>query len=590
MYDTNQLIVLITLGLLIIGLFSDILKPSVVFLIGVMVLLVSKVLSPDKFLSGFANQQVITIVLLVLISAGLRKNFNISSIFDGLFIAAKSARSFLATMMVFVASVSAFINNTPMVAMMTPYVYDWGKRKNVPPSKLLIPLSYATMLGGMITVVGTSTNLVLQGFLEQNNVPLLSYKDFLYLGLLVTLVGIIFILFIGYHLLPGNKDKLELFKESAREYLVETKISEISELIGKTVSEAKLRNLKGVYLVDIVRSGKIISPVSPKEQLLVDDKLIFAGDTHKIVELVQSNNGLLLPKPNGDFIGNNLEITEVVIPVNSPLAGQMVKDSNFRNYYDAAIVAIHRNGERLRGKIGEIKLQVGDLLLLTTGNDFYKRNDALKGLYVISQIQKSEPDNYVNGRIFLGIMGVVILLILTGFLTLFMGLLILFASLVVLKLFGVNDIRKEMDFNLIAILVCALAIGNAMIETGAAKLVADLLMSFITPFGNIGLLTGLFFLTVLLTTFITNAAAVSIVFPIAYSLCSEMNLNGTPYYIAIAFAASAAFMTPIGYQTNLMVYGPGGYKFGDYFKIGLPLTLIYSAVCLIFIILRYNVI
>ena len=148
-------------------------------------------------------------------------------------------------------------------------------------------------------------------------------------------------------------------------------------MIGKTVSEAKLRNLKGVYLVDIVRSGKIISPVSPKEQLLVDDKLIFAGDTHKIVELVQSNNGLLLPKPNGDFIGNNLEITEVVIPVNSPLAGQLVKDSNFRNYYDAAIVAIHRNGERLRGKIGEIKLQVGDLLLLTTGNDFYKRNKAL---------------------------------------------------------------------------------------------------------------------------------------------------------------------------------------------------------------------
>lgn len=589
MPDSQQIVVLITLVFLIIGLFSNFLKPAILFLSAVMVFLIFGILQPAQFLQGFANQQVITIMLLVLISAGLRKNFNLSRLFDGLFKIANSTKPFLLAMMSFAAGTSAFINNTPMVAIMTPYVYDWGKKHSVAPSKLLIPLSFATMLGGMITVVGTSTNLVMMGFLEQNNLPLLSYKDFLYLGLLVTCIGILFILFIGYYLLPGNKNKLDLFKERAREYIVETRISNTSDLIGKTVAEAKLRNLKGVYLVDIVRSNKIISPVAPSELLTPNDRLIFAGDTKKIVGLVKRNKGLLLPNPNGNFIGKNLELTEVVIPSNSPLSGKIVKDSNFRNDYNAAIVAIHRNGERIRGKIGDIRLQIGDLLLLTIGNDFYNRNDVLKGLYVISKIQKAEPDNYLKSRFFLLALGLIILLILTGTIQLFLGLLILFTLLVALKLFSISDIRKEMDFNLIAILVCALSVSEAMIETGSAKLLGDNLMAIMLPFGEIGLLVGLFILTILLTSFITNAAAVSIVFPIAYSICSNMGVAGTPYYIAIAFAASCAFMTPIGYQTNLMVYGPGGYKFLDYFKIGFPLTIIYSITCLVFITLRYKI-
>jgi len=440
----------------------------------------------------------------------------------------------------------------------------------------------------MITLIGTSTNLVMQGFLEQHALPLLVYEDFLYLGLLVTIIGIAYILFAGFHLLPDNKDKLELFKESAREYIVETRISQGSGLDGKTVAEARLRSLKGVYLVDIIRDGKIISPVAPKERLLTNDKLLFAGDTKKIVELVKNNKGLLLPKPNGSFIGNNLDITEVVIPVNSPLSGKIVKESDFRNGYDAAIVAIHRNGERMRGRIGDIRLQVGDLLLLTIGNNFYKQNDISKGLYVISKIQKAAPDNQMNSLLFLAILSGTVLLIITGLLELFLGLLVLFTALVTLRLFTIADLRKELDYNLVAILVCALAIGNVMIETGAAGSIAGTLMAFIAPYGNVGLLVGLFLLTIFLTTFITNAAAVSIVFPIAYSLCTDMQVDGTPYYVAIAFAASCAFMTPIGYQTNLMVYGPGGYRFSDYFKIGLPLTIIYSVTCLIFITLRYN--
>ncbi len=588
MAEFHQLLTLTVLLLIIISLFKGFFEPAITFLSGTILLLIFQIITPEQFLSGFSNKQILTIVLLILISAGLRKNFNISLLFDRLFSKATSPRSFLFIMMSFVAGCSAFINNTPMVAMMTPYVYDWGKRNGVYPSKLLIPLSFATILGGMITIVGTSTNLVLNGFLEQSNERLLDYSDFLYLGLLVTVFGVLFILAIGSRLLPENKDRIEMLKKKPREYLVETRIGKNSPLLNKTVSDGGLRNLNGVYLVELVRGEDIISPVGPNEKLKVNDRLIFAGDTEKIVDLLSEDKGFYVPKADSHLIQNNLDITEVVIPANSSLAGQLVKDTDFRSKYNAAIIAIHRNGEKLSGKIGNMRLTVGDLLLLSIGKEFHKQNESLKGLYEISKVRESRPDSRLKRNIFKVILIGIITLILGGMLELFLGLLIIFTSLVILGLFQVEDIRKDLDFNLITILVCALVLGDALIDTGTADLFSQALFSVLKPTGNLGLLIGLFFLTILLTSFITNAAAVSIVFPIAYTLCQDLAIDGKPFYVAIAFGASAAFLTPMGYQTNLMVYGPGGYNFRDYFRIGLPLTILYSAVCIVFIVLRYN--
>lgn len=583
--NPDQIAVLVVLLLIIISLFKNLAKPAVIFVAGVMVLLVAGIITPGQLLAGFSNKAIVTIILLILISAGIRKAFDIEKVFDSLFQKAKGPQSFLALMMGFVGGISAFLNNTPIVAMMTPYVYDWGKKRGVAPSKLLIPLSYATILGGMITLIGTSTNLVMNGFLEQSKEPLLVYTDFLYLGLLVTVVGILFILSVGYHLLPKHKDTLETFKEQSREYLVETRLGANASFIGKTVAEARLRNLKGVYLVDIIRDDRVISPVPPDEKLQPYDKLVFAGETKNIIDLVNENNGLYLPQPNGT--ADKLEVVEVVIPANSSLAGQLVKESDFRNRFDAAIVAIHRNGERLRGKIGDVRLAVGDLLLVTPGKDFYRRDEATRDLYIISKHKNIQPISTWRLRALQLTVLVSVACVFLGFLELFVALCIILSALVGLQFINIGTIKRELDFDLIAILIAALALGDSLISTGAADVVTGEFVDVLQPFGHIGLLIGMFVLTVLLTSFITNAAAVSIMFPIAYSLCHELGLNGTPFYVAVTFAASCAFMTPVGYQTNLMVYGPGGYNFADYFRIGFPLTLLYGTICIVFIISRY---
>jgi len=583
----DQVLVLAILVALVAFLVKGWVRPSTTFMAGAVILLFAGTLKPEQLLSGLANKQIAIIVLLVLISAGLRKHFDIRLLFDKLFAFAQTPRMFLVTMMASSSVLSAFINNTPMVAIMTPYVYDWGKRKGVAPSKLLIPLSFATMLGGMITVVGTSTNLVMNGFLEEMGEPLLTYTDFLFLGLLVTFTGIVFILFIGVRLLPENEDKVALFKAHSREYVVEAELSPGSPLSGLTVQQASLRQLEGLFLADIIRGDRVISPVGPTEKLLVRDKLIFAGDTDKVVELLKEDIGLLVPKPNGTFVDNRIRVIEAVIPANSSLAGSIVRDSDFRNRYDAAILAIHRNGERIRGKIGDARLQTGDLLLLTIGENFYERQQLYRDLFAVSEVKQVEKPSPVRSKLFLGILFTAVLLVIVGVVELFIALMVIFGAMIALKLFSAADLKRDLDFDLVAILVCALAIGNALIATGAAELISHSFLELLRPTGLVGLLTGLFLLTVLLTSFVTNAAAVSIGFPIAYSLAQELGMPGTPFYVAVAFAASCAFMTPVGYQTNLMVYGPGGYTFKDYFRIGFPLTLVFTAVCITFIVLRY---
>ncbi|MDW7694834.1 SLC13 family permease [Flammeovirgaceae bacterium SG7u.111] len=587
MPNIEQSVLLLIVLSIIYCLYKDFVKPSVVFLAGAFILMLLGIMQPVQFLSGFGNQSIMTIMLLIFISASLKKNFNINGVFKWLFFPAQTLRSFLLMMMAFAAGVSSFINNTPMVAVMTPYVYDWGKKKGIPPSKLLIPLSYATMLGGMITVIGTSTNLVMNGFLVQSNEQPLTYDDFWILGLLVTVAGLLFILLFGNILLPSNKDSLDQFKEQSREYVAEVKLALHSSLTGKTVREARLRSLKGVYLTDIIRNGEFISPVSPREILQPQDRLIFAGDTEQLIELIKEN-GLVVPQPNGTNANRQINVIEVVIPFNSSLIGRVVKGTHFREKYDAAILAIHRNGERLSGKIGDVRLAVGDLLLITIGDEFNQKNSAFNDLYVISELQKFAPKNNLKTRLLFILSGLLVALSLVGIVNLFVSLFSIVFLLFLFRKFTLEDLKNALDLDLWAILVCALALGDVMIETGTADWLTGHIVDVLMPYGTEGLLIGIFVITVLLTSFITNTAAISIAFPLAYSLIHTLGIDGKAFYVAITFAASAAFMTPIGYQTNLMVYGPGGYNFKDYMRIGLPLTILYSIICLVYIMNVYQ--
>ncbi len=483
------------------------------------------------------------------------------------------------------------MNNTPIVATMIPYVYKWSKKRNIAPSKLLIPLSYSAILGGMITLIGTSTNLVLNGLLSANQQKVLEFSDFFYLGIILSITGILYNIFWGYKVLPSNTDISKQLKQKNKDYLIEVRIKENSVLIGKTVQKAKLRNLEDVFLVEILRDNDMITPIPPNFELQGNDILFFAGDTKGILKLVKKIKGLSFIYNEDKIHENNpWKISEAVVPFNSRLVDKTIKEIGFRHEYNSAIIGIHRNGEKIQGKIGNLKLMYGDLLLLLTGKEFYHKIEFTKDLYPVSEIDLSKERYSKRKKLFIPIALLITTLCILNIIPFLIALLLIFMSLITLRLLNSQSIKKDINLHLLMILAGAITIGKALIDTGAAETLSHSFTMLLSPFGTIGLLIGVFILTMILTSFITNVAAVSIAFPIVYSITQKINVDSTAFYVAIAFSASAAFISPIGYQTNLMVYGPGQYKFNDFFKIGFPFSIIYMTICILYIIYRYNII
>jgi di/tricarboxylate transporter len=582
-----QVITLVVVLFLIISLYREWFNPALTFFISAMALLVTNVITPQDLLRGLSNQQIIIIFLLVLVTAGIRVVFG-SAFFSKLFSYELSPRAFLLRLMVFSSSVSAFLNNTPIVAFMIPYVKDWAEKTGNSSSRLLIPLSFATILGGMITVIGTSTNLVLNGLISEYHLPLLGFTDFVYLGVAVTLAGWLYFYFIGYHLLPVNQEKIDAVRQNLKEYIVETVVFKGSPLVGKTVREAGLRQLQDLFLVEILRDNEIISPVSPEERLAEGDLLFFSGHTESIYRLIREDNGLMVPRQENLERQGQFNFIEAVIPSGSDLTGVRIKDSDFRSRFNASIVAIHRHGKRVSGKVGEMHLAGGDFLLLLAGDQFIHRSGD-KDIVILSvpqRIKAEKPTWYP----WFGVAAFLVLLLgITGLLPLFTCCLLVLTSMIFFKILTITEIKKNLDLSLLVVLVCSLAIGVALQKSQTAEWIARGLISSSQSFGPMGVLTSLFLLTIFLTSLITNAAAVSIMFPIAMSMAQTLGIPTTPFFVAIAFAASGDFMTPIGYQTNLMVYGPGGYTFLDFVKVGAPLTLIYTLICLLFISFYYPI-
>ncbi len=576
------IIVSIVLLFIIIVSYKEYIGPAFTFLIAVIVLGIFKILTPSEILSGFANEQISVIIMLLLLGDIIRKEAIIEIIFDKIFKSSRSYRGFMAQMMVLVGGFSAFLNNTPLVAVMMPYVSNWSRKHKVSISKLLIPLSYAAILGGTITLIGTSTNLIVNGLvIDQKiipNLPHLHLFDFTAVGLPMFVIGLLYILFIGEKFLPENKSYVEKVVQNTRKYIVEARVSEKSNLINKTIEEAGLRNLEGLYLAEIIRNKTVIKAVSSKEIIKNNDILVFAGETEKIADLIDNDKGLIFSEIGMYSKRKKTEIIEVVISYNSSLINKTIKEINFRGKYDAAIIAIHRNGEKIKGKIGNIKLKAGDVLLLISGPDFINRTSDIIDFYFISKIKDIKKQEAYKIIILIGGTGLAILLSAIGVISLFMALIILFILILSFKIASPKDVHKNIDYNLAIIIAMAMAIGTAMIKTGFADLIGDFIIKMLMPFGTISLLFGIYMITALLAAYTTNQAAVAMIFPISLTVALNQNLNPLPFILVVSFAAAANFMTPIGYQTNLMVYGPGGYKFKDFFRIGAPLTIIYMIV------------
>jgi di/tricarboxylate transporter len=576
-----------TIGVVAIGvvaLVREAFAPDLIFLGLLSLLLVAGILSPEEALIGFANPGMIAVGALFVVAGALQNTgalgFVATRIFGQI---GDSPRRALFKMMAPIAGISAFLNNTPIVAMFMPVVIDWTRRNRVSPSRYLIPLSYATILGGACTLIGTSTSLVANGLIIGYGMPSMSFFELGGVGVPCALAGLAFLTLFSRRLLPNYKDLVASIEENRREYLIEMEVASDCPLAGKGIEEAGLRHLPGLFLIRIERAEEIVAPVGPEERLKVGDLLVFTGAVSTIVDL-QKIRGLI---PAGDhregqkgfFAENNL--CEAVVSEDSPLVGSTIRDANFRTRYGAAVVAVHRGGKRLSGKIGDIVMRPGDTLLLEASPGFARTFRHSPDFYLVSEIPDSAPPRFQKAAPAILVLIALVTVVTAGILPMVTASLVAASIVVISGCLSVGEVRGAVDTSVLLLIATAFGVGKALEKTGAAGTIAMFLVEIGATLGPIGVLAAVYLATAILTEVISNAAAVALVFPVAFEAARQFGVDARPFAIAITAAASSSFASPIGYQTNLMIYGPGGYKFTDFLKIGIPLKLLVFAVAMV---------
>jgi len=574
-----------------IALAREVTGADAILFAALVLLMLTGIVTPKEALVGFSNPGMITVAVLFIISRAVQNTGALDGV-SKYFLSMKKdggISMLLLRMMAPITCVSAFLNNTPVVVMFTPVVKNWAEKLNFSPSKFLIPLSYATIFGGVCTLIGTSTNLVVHGLMLDNNMAGLSMFELAKVGGPCALLGWLYMAFIGKRILPDRQDIMEVISEKRKEYVTAMRVNAGCQFIGKSIQEAGLRNLRGLYLVEIEREDRSLGPVSHDEQIKEGDHLMFAGITSAIVDLCEIPG--LVPVEE-DLRGMRKTMMEAVISSNSPVVGKTVKEFGFRSYYGAAIIAVHRNGERIFSKIGDILLKPGDTLLLLTTGDFVKEWKNSEDFYLISDIKEMKTRNHHKSYLALGILALMILAAtLGGSLPKVAGknISMLHAAfgaavlLVLTRCVSVTEARKSIHWDVLITIACAFGISKALQNSGAAQAIASMIINAVKGSGAVGVLAAIYLMTTVFTEIITNNAAAALIFPIAYSAAAQIGADPKPFFIAIAIAASASFSTPIGYQTNLIVQGPGGYKFKDYFKVGLPLNILFFIAALMII-------
>jgi len=571
-------IISLCLGLLIFSRYPA----DAVLVGGVALLVLLDILSPQEALSGMSNEGMITVAVLFVVAQGLVKTGVVSWISQNLLGRPKSISVAQFRLMLPVAAFSSVLNNTPVVAMLVPAVTDWAKRLNISVSQLMIPLSYAAIIGGTCTLVGTSTNLVINGMLEDmQGSSGLGMFDLAWVGVPSVFVVIAFTVAFSRLLLPRKDHALEVF-EDARQYIVEMKIEEDSELLGLSIEDAGLRQLPGMFLVEIGRNGRLMTAVSPEEILLANDRLVFAGDVQSVVDL-KNIRGLKVAEDQVFKLTDNPAsrcLVEVVISPNFRFLGQTVRDMNFRKNYDAVIIAVARAGQRIKSKIGDIDLMPGDTLLLETKHNFVTQQRYSKDFLLVSRIEGSEPVRHEHRNISAMIMLAMVFSVFFGFLSIFKAALLAAGLMIVFRCLNVQEARRSVDWQILMVIAASIALGTAMDKTGAAAAIAHAMVG-ITANSPIGTLVVLFLLTTAFSAVISNLAAAVLLFPVAVAASQQLGVDLVPLTVTLMIAASTCFATPIGYQTNLMVYGPGNYRFIDFIKIGVPLTFLVGVVTIL---------
>ena len=570
----------LTVGVLLTLICIPRLGADIVLMAALLVVSLAGILTPEQALAGFGNSGLMTVAAMFIVAAGIRASGGVDMVVDTILGRPGNKRIALLRLMVPVAGFSAFINNTPVVATMIPAVTQWARRMREPNSSFMIPLSYASVLGGTITLIGTSTNLVVNGqYQALTGKPGFGLFAITPIGLVVAAAGVLFVTLAAPLLLPTRRNPDETFKDT-RNFTFEVAVAADGPMVGKTIQQAGLRHLQRIYLAEIERDGAVIGAVSPEERLRGGDRLVFVGETEAIVDILRIN-GLVPAVGRQPALERNVperRLFEAVIAPQCEIVGETVRDGNFRDRYGAVVLAVARNGEHIRGRLSSIRLEAGDVLLLESRPAVIGRLRNSRDFLMMNELSAELPDHSRAWTAWAILAGVV-LLATFGVTSMLNAALIGAGAMLAARCISSAEARRSLDVPVIVTIGASFALGNALESSGAAAFLGNSLLQVAGT--NPGLLLVLTYLSVmLLTELITNNAAAMLMLPVVLAMTHSAGLNDVPYVVAVMFAASASFATPIGYQCNLMVYGPGGYRFSDFFRVGIPMQILAATVTL----------
>jgi di/tricarboxylate transporter len=602
--------------------------PTDVLFVGALaVAMVCGLISPAEAWQGFSNRAVIAIASLLVVSAALRNSGVLDSVGRVLLANVKGEAAASLRISAALLSLSAFVLNTALVAMVLPVVLNWCRRTGTAASRMLLPISYITILGGTCTLVGTSTNLIVDGELRKTSAEIASLKErearfgegddrltdqqawllkresdlqpmglteISWIGVPCAMIGAAFLIFIGRNWMPRRTEVLDTLGEHRKEYLVEMVVQPQCSLVGKSVEDGGLRSLQGLFLIEIERDGQSITPVDPTDRLMADDRLVFTGVVSTIVELERIPG--LIPVTESEVEdqakGNASKVmVEVVLSPSSPLIGKSIRQANFRQLYNSVVMAVHRNGRRIPRKLGDIQLESGDTLLLQARPSFMETYRNSREFYLVSSVAEAEPRRldrlYVAGALGLLLIGWLLAIPFLETINVPIALrdppvviLLIALAMILTRCLPAAQARDSVDWSLLLTVGAAIGIGEAMENSGAAK---SLAMSIVGIVGQDPwvLLVTIYVMTVLFTEMLSNAAVAAMMYKIAIDIAQNADANPRTFIFAVTLAASLSFISPIGYQTNLMVMGPGGYRPSDYLRAGAPLSILVGIVALL---------
>ena len=569
----TAIVVCVTLVMLLVGRRA----PDMVMIGGVVVLLAAGVLTPEEALKGMSNEGMLTVAALFVVAASIERTGALAALVDRALGRPESLASAQLRTMVAPAALSAFMNNTPVVALMVPAIRDWAKKNRLSVSKLLMPMNAAVVLGGLCTLIGTSTNIVVSGLVSAKRGHGLGMFDITWLGIPLLLAGLVYLLFASKYLLKDRRPAMSQ-TDDPRQYSLEMLVEPGSPLVGRNIEEAGLRGLDGIYLMEIDRDGHVIAAVAPTERLETGERMVFVGIVDSVVEL-QKIRGLR-PATDQVFKLDNERservLVEAVVSNTCPLVGRTIREGRFRSTYDAVVIAVARNGERLQIKIGDIALEPGDTLLVEASPAFLERQRSSRHFYLVSEVRGSTPPRHDQAWIACTALAAMVLAATLELVPMVAASLFAAAIVISMRCISSNEARRSIEWESLLLIAASFGLARALDKTGLAEGIAQSTIAVAGDHPHL-VLAAIYFVAMLFTELMSNNAAAVLVFPIAWQTASDLGVNPMPFVMAVTVAASCGFATPMGYQTNLMIYGPGGYKFSDYVRFGGPLNLLVMA-------------